>query len=195
MLEVLVIRPGSTTFDEEGRIKGSLDIPLSPQGRIQAEQLARSLQTVKLDCLFVAPCESAQASAEVIGELNFCKQKSLDCLKNLDHGLWQGKLLAEVKRFQPKVYKQFQEHPSDVCPPAGETIQAAIDRVHTTIRKIVRKHDGGRVGLVVPEPMASIVRFCLTGGSFGDIWKSELDFGTYEVLQVESSVTYALELA
>lgn len=184
MLEVVLIRPGSTTFDEEGRIKGALDIPLSEVGRRQAEQLSINLQRVKMDCLFVAPCESAMVSARAIGERNFCKQKVLDCLRNLDHGLWQGKLVAEVKRLQPKVYRQFQEHPTDVCPPAGETVTAAIERVRLTVQRLARKYAGGCVGLVIPQPMASIVKYTLVGGGLGDLWKSELDFGTYEILQV-----------
>lgn len=186
MIEVLLIRPGCTTFDEEGRIKGSLDIPLSELGVQQAETLANSLKEIKLDCLYVAPSESAQASAKLICEYNFCRSKALDCLRNLDHGLWQGKLVSEVKRLQPKVYRQFQENPEDVCPPEGETIEVAIERVEPAIQKLIRKHDGGRIGLVVPQPMASIVRYVLLGGSLGDLWKCELDFGNFETLQIES---------
>jgi broad specificity phosphatase PhoE len=185
MLEVLLIRPGSTTFDQEGRIKGSLDIPLSEQGEAQAEVLSKRLAGVKLDCLYVAPCESAKQSADRIADRNFCKQKTLDCLRNLNHGLWQGKLVSEVKRLQPKVYRQFQEHPTDVCPPGGETVQAALERVKTTVDKLKKRHNGGRIGLLVPQPMASIMRFALVGGSFGDLWQSELDFGTFETLAVE----------
>ncbi len=188
MIEVLLIRPGSTTFDQEGRIKGSLDIPLSLEGEKQADALSLSLAQIKLDCLYVAPCESALKSAERIGERNFCKQKTLECLRNLNHGLWQGKLVSEVKRLQPKVYRQFQEHPADVCPPAGETIQAAFDRIRTTLNKLRKKHSSGRIGLLVPQPMASIVKLALVGGSIGDLWKSELDFGTFEVLHVEPQV-------
>ncbi len=185
MLEVLLIRPGSTTFDQEGRIKGSLDIPLSERGEAQAEVLSKSLAGIKLDCLYVAPCESAKQSADRIADRNFCKQKSLECLSNLNHGLWQGKLVSEVRRLQPKVYRQFQEHPTDVCPPGGETVHAALERAKSTIEKLKKRHNGGRIGLLVPQPMASIVRFALVGGSFGDLWQSELDFGTYEILTVE----------
>ena len=92
--------------------------------------MSRGLAEVKLDYLYVAPCESALQSAERIGDRNFCRQKTVDCLRNLDHGLWQGKLVSEVRRLQPKVYRQFQEHPTDVCPPEGETVQAAYDRVN-----------------------------------------------------------------
>jgi probable phosphoglycerate mutase len=185
MIEVLLIRPGSTTFDGEGRIKGSLDIPLSPEGEQQAEALSRGLAEVKMDCLYVAPCESALASAQRIGDRNFCKQKTLDCLRNLDHGLWQGKLVSEVRRLQPRVYRQFQEHPTDVCPPEGETVQAAYERVKSMVEKLKKRHNGGRIGLLVPAPMSAIVRCALVGGCLGDLWKSELDFGTFEVLQVE----------
>lgn len=186
MIEVLLIRPGCTTFDEEGRIKGSLDIPLSDLGVRQASELAESLQAVKLDCLYVAPGESAQDSARQICELNFCKKKTLECLCNLDHGLWQGKTVAEVKRLQPKVYRQFQTNPEGVCPPSGETVQDAVARIRSTLCKVIKRHDGGRIGIVVPQPLASVVRHVLLGGAWGDLWKCELDFGTYETLRLES---------
>ena len=186
MLEVLLIRPGSTTFDEEGRIKGAMDIPLSRQGRQQAAELAERLKTVKLDCLYVSPAESAQQSAQQIAQLNFCRVKTLDCLRNVNQGLWQGKLVSDVKRLQPKVYRQFQEHPADVCPPQGETVLEAIDRIQSQISKLLKRHDGGRVGILIPQPLAAIVHCVLLGGSLGDLWKSELDFGTFEVLRVEA---------
>lgn len=193
MTEVLIVRPGATTFDDAGRIKGSLDIPLSPAGIQQAEQLSLALQTVKLDCLYVAPCTSAQASARQIAERNFCRQRSIDCLRNLDHGLWQGKLLSEVKRLQPTYYRQFQDDPAHVRPPGGETVAEAIRRVQPTIDKLLSKHAGGRIAFLLPDPMASIVQCCLMGHRFQDIWKLERDGGTFEVLRLEPAPT-AFEL-
>ena len=37
--------------------------------------------------------------------------------------------LEEAKKTQPKVYRQFQEQPETVCPPQGETISEAKQRV------------------------------------------------------------------
>jgi phosphoserine phosphatase len=185
MFEVLLIRPGSTSFDEEGRIKGSLDIPLSPTGIQQAEAAAKNLNGMQLDCLYVAPCESAQETARFIVRRNRWKHKSLDCLRNVDHGLWQGRLVDEVRRLQPKVYRQFQEEPDSVCPPGGETLEAASERVAQCIQRLKRKHQGKRIGMVVPEPMASVVRCLLIGGSIEDMWKAETDAGTWDLLKVE----------
>ncbi len=185
MLEVLLIRPGSTNFDEEGRIKGSLDIPLSPRGIQQAEAAAKSLSGMKLDCLYAAPRESAQDTARYIARRTGWKQKTLECLLNVDHGLWQGKLVDEVRRLQPRVYRQFQEAPESVCPPGGETLADASARIDHVLDKLKRKHQGQRIGIVVPEPLASIVRCHFLGGTIEDMWKSETDAGTWYLLVVD----------
>jgi len=187
MLEIFVIRPGATVFDDSGRIKGSLDIPLSSKGIEQAEQLSRTFQTMKWDCLYVAPSLSAQSCADKIAERNFCRQRTLDCLKNLDHGLWQGKLISEVKRFQPTFYRQFQESPLSVSPPGGETLTSARQRVEATLSKLAHKHEGGRIGFLAPEPMASIIQCYFAGGEFGEIWKHEQDSGTFERIELRDA--------
>ncbi len=109
----------------------------------------------------------------------------MECLLNVDHGLWQGKLVEEVRRLQPRVYRQFQEHPESVCPPGGETLAAASARVEQVLEKLKRKHQGQRIGIVVPEPMASIVRCHFLGGAIEDMWKSETDTGTWDLLVVD----------
>ena len=187
MLEILLIRPGCTTFEVEHRIQGSLEIPLHEQGLAQAEQLGQRLAAVKLDFLYVSPCESARQTAEIIAEYNFSKQKVVDCLKNLNLGLWQGRLVSEVKRLQPKVYRQYQESPQDVQPPEGETVQQGMERVRSTLQRLLKRHREGRIGLIVPQPMVSIVRCVLTGGEIKDLWESKLDVASYEVLQLEAS--------
>ncbi|MBX3421850.1 MAG: histidine phosphatase family protein [Pirellulaceae bacterium] len=195
MLEILIIRPGSTAFDEAGRIKGALGIPLSDKGREQAQQLSIELQAVKMDCLYVAPCTSAQQTAEAIGERNFSRQRTLDSLHNLDHGLWQGRLQSEVKRLQPTLYRQLQEDPQNASPPGGETIGDATKRIEAVLSKLLSKHRDGRIGLLIPEPLATIARHALSGGRMTDIWKSEIDSGTYQVTQLETSGQPSLEPA
>ncbi len=44
-------------------------------------------------------------------------------MQNLNLGLWQGMQVAEVRHKQPKVYRQWQEQPENVCPPDGEMIE------------------------------------------------------------------------
>lgn len=182
MLQVVLVRPGSTTFDEQGRMKGALDIPLSPLGEQQSIEAAESLKEVQLDCLYVAPCESAQSTGRIIADTRGWKMRTLDCFRNVNHGLWQGKLVDEVRRLQPRLYKQFQENPTSICPPGGEMLEAACERIENAFDKLLRRHRKGTIGLVVPEPMASVVRCYLLGCDFDDVWNHQRDAGTWELL-------------
>ena len=56
-------------------------------------------------------------------------------MQNLNLGLWQGMQVSEVRHKQPKVYRQWQEQPENVCPPDGEMIEQAEQRIRTVMNK------------------------------------------------------------
>jgi broad specificity phosphatase PhoE len=173
MVNVVLIRPGSTDYDLQGRIQGTLDVPLSEQGR---EEVVRAVDTLKdrsLAAIYCAPCEAAEETARILGEALSVKVKPLDKLRNLDQGLWQGMLVDEVRVKQPKVYRQWQEHPENVCPPSGEMLSDAAARIDEAIEKLQKKHRTGNIGVVVPEPLATLLANRLCGGELGDLWKAQ----------------------
>ena len=129
MLQIVLIRPGCTDFDEQGRIKGCLDIPLNDHGAAQVHKLAAEVANLHIGTLYTSPSQSAQQTADELGQHLGLKVKTLAKLKNVDHGLWQGKLIEEVKQKQPRVYRQLQEHPESICPPDGEPLTDAQNRV------------------------------------------------------------------
>lgn len=172
MVNIVLIRPGSTDYDLQGRIQGTLDVPLSDQGREEVVRALDDLRGRSLSAIYCAPCEAAVQTAAIIGQALDVKVKPLDNLRNLDHGLWQGMLVDEVKIKQPKVYRQWQEHPENVCPPDGEMLGEAAERIDEAIEKVTKKHRAGNVGLVVPEPLATLLAKRLRGGDLGDLWKT-----------------------
>src|SRR5687768_1732378 len=135
MIQFVLIRPGSTEFDEQGRIKGTLDIPLSDIGLHQVGRLVGELHDLPIDQLYSSPSRAADQTAQAIAADHRLKVKKLDDLANLDHGLWQGKLIDEVKHSQPKVFRQLQDHPETVCPPEGEPVGEAIGRVKALVQR------------------------------------------------------------
>ena len=145
---VLLIRPGATEFDDQGRIKGSLDMPMSQRGRRQAEQLVGELAGAPIRTIYTSPCQSARETAELLARGRDVKIKVLDSFRNVDHGLWHGKLIEEVKRNQPRAYRLGQDSPDAFCAPRGEPIAEAKSRVIKSLKKIVRKgrRRGDRVG-------------------------------------------------
>ncbi|HMC10189.1 MAG TPA: histidine phosphatase family protein [Pirellulaceae bacterium] len=184
MVQMLVVRAGSTDFDEQGRIKGTLDIPLSEAGQGQVGRLIAELHKTKIDHLYASPCRSAQQTAELLAIDHKLKIKTLEELQNLDHGLWHGKRIDEVRVSQPKVFRQLQDHPETVCPPQGEPVGTALERVRLLITRLLRKHKSGTVAVVVPEPLASFVRVALGQPELGDLWKAECEGGGWQMIDV-----------
>jgi len=185
MLRIILTRPGSTEFDEQGRIMGTLSIPLSEQGIRQVAAIAGALLDEKVKVVYSSPCEAAIQTADALAEFNGLKVKQLDKLQNLNQGLWQGKLIDDVRTRQPKVYRQWQEHPESVCPPEGEMIADARQRVQATLAKLLKKHKDGVIALVVPEPLASLIRSDLSGSELGDLWQAECACGNWESIDIQ----------
>ena len=180
---VLLIRPGSTDFDQQGRIKGSLDMPLSEEGHQQVESLSSVIADFRPKVIYTAPCESAQQTAEKLAESQFTKVKVLEAFRNVDHGLWHGKLIDELKRCHPRLYKLGQDSPEDICPPEGESFYDARLRIEKSVHKVVRKASGQLVALVVPDPLAQIVQSLLSGEPMSDLWESETDSAGWNLIE------------
>ena len=187
MLQVLLIRPGATEFDLQGRMKGSLDIPLSREGAEQVSRVVADLGKMEIGAIYSSPSQCCQQTAEALAEPRTLRVKCLENLQNVDHGLWHGKLIEEVRHTQPRVYRQGQENPEAVCPPDGESLPEARKRVAAALVKVLKKHKDGVIAVVVPEPLASVCRTVLNSSEFGDLWKAECDCGRWEVYDVESS--------
>jgi broad specificity phosphatase PhoE len=191
MTRIVLIRPGSTDFDDQGRIKGTLDMPLNGNGTSQVAQAVTELNGMSLDCIYASPCQSAQQTASALAAGRGVKVKVLEKLGNMDHGLWHGKLIEEVKQKQPKVYRQGQDHAESLCPPGGEALSKAKQRVSAQLEKLIKRHRQGVVALVAPEPLATIVRCVLQHRDLGDLWKSERDAGNWELIDIEPQRTVA----
>jgi probable phosphoglycerate mutase len=186
MVNIILIRPGSTDYDEQRRIQGTLNVPLNDQGNAEVAHLIEGLRDLKLEAVYTSGCQPALATAEAIAKAFDVKCRKLDRMHNLDHGLWQGMLIDEVRLKQPKVYRQWQENPQCICPPGGEMLAQAAARVRATVGKLLKRHKDGVIGLVVPEPLASLVRCLFHHDELGDLWKkASSEHGSWQALDVQ----------
>ena len=185
-MQIVLIRPGSTDYDRQGRVQGTLDIPLNEEGRQEIVRMIRDLKDLPIETLYTTSCEAAEQTGVAIADALNLRLKKLDKMQNLDHGLWQGMLIEDVKTKQPKVYRQWQEEPEKICPPSGEMLSTARERVRLAVSRLLKKHKEGVIGLVVPEPLASVVCNVLRQDELGDLWQPS-DCGRWEIISVEPS--------
>jgi probable phosphoglycerate mutase len=109
-------------------------------------------------------------------------------LTNLNHGLWHGKSIDELKETQPKLYRQWMENPESVQLPEGETVEQVRKRVLTLLKKIRRKYKSGTIVIVAPDPLLSIFKCEVEFKSFPDLDHEQTKHGGWELIDVLNAV-------
>lgn len=194
MLKLILVRACETDYDRQGRIHGTIDMPLSTEGVQQAQRVAAELAAVFAEdpptALYTGPATAAVETARRLADALELKLKSVSKLQNLDHGLWEGLLVSDVKAKQPKVYRQWQEQPETVCPPQGESVMAAKKRVAEALRKLIKRHRAdGAIVVVAPEPLASLIGHVLRRDEVVELWKTAEEIVRWEAIEIDPAET------
>ena len=128
-IRLLLVRHGETEWNRQKRFQGQIDVPLNERGRLQAEQAAAFLREVQIDRAVSSPLLRPKQTAETILqhhpdlELEFVND-----LQEISHGLWEGKLEAEIEAAYPGDLHQWQYYPHSVQMPEGENLQQVWQR-------------------------------------------------------------------
>lgn len=162
-LRLALVRAGATSYDEQNRVQGVLEVPLSPRGREECERLAETLANIDFDAIYCGAGESVEQTAEILGRALSLRPRRLDELHNLDQGLWQGLQYEEIRKRNLRLFRQWLEDPRTICPPQGETVERADERLRDALRPLLKRHRNQTIALVVPEPLARIAAALLRG--------------------------------
>lgn len=167
---LIVIRSADTDYEAQGRVRGSLDIPPCTAGLAEAKAVARRLAAAPPAAIYAAPSACAEETARIIGGRCDLTPKTIELLANIDLGLWQGKLVDEIRRLQPRLHRQWQDDPWSIAPPEGESLEEARGRVEQALDRICKRHPAGRIAVVVPAPLDALVRWLVAGEPLADLW-------------------------
>ena len=96
------LRHAETTWNREGRIQGTLDIPLSTGGRWSVERYAAYLQDSGIRVIWTSPLERAKDTATILvtrlrTRAEDIPVRELATLVERDYGIYQGKRLDDLK--------------------------------------------------------------------------------------------------
>ena len=181
---LIVIRAGATDYDLQERIRGTLDMPLSAAGAAAAARAGEQLATAPPAAIYASADETAEETARIVAFACGVRPKQLPNLGNVDMGLWQGRLVDEIRDTQPRLHRQWQDNPWSVAPPEGELLEEACERVEAALEKIFKRHPAGSIAVVVPRPLDAIVTWLVSGRSMGDLWRFDADAELVDVLPV-----------
>lgn len=118
--DILLCRHGETVWNRDRRVMGTLDIPLSAEGREQCERTAGVLQHLGIGRVVSSPLARAVESARIIAAVLGLEVSLDDDLQEVGFGRWQGMSYADVSR--DPGFASYLADPVGCAPPGGETI-------------------------------------------------------------------------
>jgi alpha-ribazole phosphatase len=135
---IWLVRHGLTEWNARQRFCGQSDVPLTQEGRQQAQWLAHYLRSAPIVALYSSDLSRAHETAEFIAQsrkqaLTMQLQASW---RELDFGLWDGLTYAEIADRYPARLNFF-THPEDHAPPGGEALHQLRQRVQAAFLAIM----------------------------------------------------------
>lgn len=149
---LLLVRHGETDWNRQKRFQGQIDVPLNDNGRSQAGQAAEYLKAIPLRYAVTSPMLRPKETAEIILQHHPDVQLELeDNLREISHGLWEGKLESEIEAEFPGELQRWQTNPEAVQMLEGENLQQVWERAIAAWDAIVES------AINRPEPGITLV--------------------------------------
>ncbi|UFJ42648.1 histidine phosphatase family protein [Brevibacillus humidisoli] len=150
MSRLLWVRHGVTAENHNKQYLGQLDVPLSAQGRIQAEQLAERLRHLPINAVYSSNLQRCMETASEICRFHphLDIHPSAD-LRELAFGRWEGKTYEQIAAEEEQVITRFYEDPWRNAPPGGETVETLAFRLQRFVEQVLCAHSTDETILIV----------------------------------------------
>jgi broad specificity phosphatase PhoE len=150
---ILLIEAGPTPWDAEGRISGSMSLPLTAEAIDAARHLVDSLEHSLASVYRPAANEACDQVAKIAAKRFDLRPRDNAQLQEVRMGLWEGLTRDELKTRFPTVFPQWFSNPLSVTPPEGEPLGEAIGRIGSALGRILKRNRGATLALAL-RPMA-----------------------------------------
>ena len=145
---IYTIRHAKTSFGEEHRYAGTMDVPLSRRGLKEAKAAARALRNMKFDVVLTSMKIRAIDTARIlVGDTvpfvscHLCDERNF--------GAMEGRTALEVKHFKPRIlFIKVGNDTHSVNPLGGEPFEDVRERAKRLHRLIFRRYRGSSILVV-----------------------------------------------
>lgn len=172
MSKIYLIRHGETDSNLCHRFQGQLDLPLNGTGLAQARRLAAYMDAKKIDVIYSSSMLRASMTAAELAMRRNLPYRTLDLLKEISFGDWEGLEYDEIKARWPQEMHNFLHRPAAWQPPHGETFAGARERCALAFEKIFAEQGHEKNIAIVSHGGIIRLQLCLALGiPLDNLWK------------------------
>ncbi len=185
MVKLFIVRHAESEWNPIGRYQGLLDPGLSERGLKQAELLGRALEKERIDVIYSSPLKRTYQTAQEIARRHGLEIIEDKRIIEIDHGVWSGMLVEEVKERFPEDFRMWLEEPHRVKFEGGESLQDVFKRVKDFLEFIREKHWEQTVAVVSHTVPIRAMLCALLNIDLSRFWVFGCDNASYSLVHME----------
>lgn len=185
MVRIILVRHGETTWNIEGRYQGQEDTPLSQRGLQQGQLLAEALKNIPVDLCISSPLQRSYQTCKFCADLHQLPVATDMRLTEINHGLWEGVLAADIAKQYPAEFALWHTQPHLVQMPGigGETLEDVRRRVREAFDEYTQKYDGKTMLVAAHDAVNKAIICDLLGLGMEHFWQIKQDNTCINVLE------------
>ncbi len=189
MKTIYLIRHGETQANREGVFRGRGEVPLSPAGLKQAEELRVFFAPLEVQRVLSSPLQRAAATAAICFPGRHIEVQEL--INNLDLGRWAGRKKKEIAGEEPELWRRWLEEPERMSFPDGESLAAVKERTRAFNLLLVSASEE-RIAVVTHRSVLKALLAEALGLGERWFWKFHLDNASVTVLLHDAARGFVL---
>lgn len=191
-VRLLLVRHGETEWNRQTRFQGQIDVPLNDNGKQQGRKAGEFLKDVVIDFAVSSSMLRPKETAELILSHHPGVNLELeDGLREISHGLWEGKLETEIEQEFPGELQRWRLVPAQVQMPKGENLEQVWQRSVVAWQEIIEDamEKQLQTGLVVAHDATNKTLLChILGLSADNFWNFRQGNGAVSVIDYPSGL-------
>lgn len=148
MKKLYLIRHGQSKWNIEEKVQGQTDISLTKKGKHEAELMGKRLKNKKIDSIYSSDLSRAYETASIIGEKIDKKIKTMEELREMNFGIWEGMYNLEIKEKEPIDFILWRKDPCALKIEKGETLDELQERAMNAINNIINNDPGKNIVII-----------------------------------------------
>ncbi len=182
---IFLVRHGETSWNREGRFQGQIDVPLNDIGLRQADAVAEALKDVAFDRIISSNLSRALRTALPLASRMRLGMgvETDDDLKEIAHGLWEGRTAAEVEAMYPGALALWHTRPEAVVMPEGENLADVQRRAWPALLRIA-EGKGETVAVFTHDAVLKVLLMKVLDCPLSSFWRFQLANGSITLLEL-----------
>lgn len=178
MTTFYLVRHGETQWNQEQRLQGWLDSPLTENGRAAAQRLHKQLQAIPFAAAY---CSSSGRARETMDILTAERQLPIvyeDDLREIYLGDWQGQTIEDILVNHKLDYEFYTNYPAQFVATHTESFGAVTERAMFTLKKIADQHRDETILIVSHAVTIKCIVNAILQRSISELWTAPYIHGT-----------------